>query len=230
MNDIDRIISLVGPRPFAFALLGLALIILVITIWLISILTREKVPEEYPQAAIGGVSLRPIPSVKIARFVEEGRGGAIQMELAENPTRFHIYLYEVRKNGKKPYCRYRRRLLVDPGANDVRSFAYVKDKKANAFAIVEDPEKGHLHIGVFGLLLSSIFMGIGSYFVMDLIAFGFLLLRREWVIENGAEYVEGIVYPSFDTWIIILSAAIFLGLFTFFVTFSVNHEGRRARK
>ena len=209
---------------------GCGIIGILIGLFLVSLLAREKAPMIYPQAGIGGNVVKPIEGVKVARFLEEGRRGAIQVELEENAPRFHVFLYQVWTKKGKTHCRYRRRLLIDPKKDDIRSFAKVNDKKANAFAIANDPVKGHLHVSLTGLFLSPIIMGVVFFFSVYYITFGFSMAAISYLRDHGITYTYDFYMPSSQALAITLGASVLVGLFTLLIIYATSHEGRRARR
>lgn len=214
--------------------LGIVMIIGAILVFLIGLafvskMARDKVPHAHPETGIGGSVINPIEGVKSARFVEEGKGGAIQIELNEGAPRFHIFLYQIGLKRNKAICIYRRRLLVNPKPGDVRHYAVIKDKKVNAFTIAEDPEKGHLHVSLGGLIFAPILMAIFGGLATFIASWGLFFAFEDYADITGQEYIYGIRAPfeSTDTWTILFAGMILTALLTFVIIFSAHHEGRR---
>ena len=196
---------------FLFLLLGVAIA---------NRIVADRVPHIHPTTGIGGSIISPIPDVKSARFVEEGNAGAIQVELNEDASRFHIYLYQIGLRNGKPVCKYRRRLLIVPKEGDARHYTVIKDKKVNAFAIDEDPVKGHLHISIAALIAAPIIM------FQSCRTFFFL---QDYADSTGQYFVYGLEAPFErpDSVQLLLIGTALIFVATFLIVFATAHEGRR---
>ena len=205
---------------FLFLLLGVAIA---------NKIVADRVPHIHPTTGIGGSIISPIPDVKSARFVEEGNAGAIQVELNEDASRFHIYLYQIGLRNGKPVCKYRRRLLIVPKEGDARHYTVIKDKKVNAFAIDEDPVKGHLHISIAALIFAPIIMSFFAFSAIYSAVWGTFFFLQDYADSTGQYFVYGLEAPFErpDSVQLLLIGTALIFVATFLIVFATAHEGRR---
>ena len=108
-------------------------------------------------------------------------------------------------------------------------YTVIKDKKVNAFAIDEDPVKGHLHISIAALIAAPIIMSFFAFSAIYSAVWGVFFFLQDYADSTGQYFVYGLEAPFErpDSVQLLLIGTALIFVATFLIVFATAHEGRR---